>query len=61
MNVEIMDGCIKCSLCAGVCPEVFRMTGSGYAEVYQGPTEAEEDAVREAVESCPVSVIQVDE
>lgn len=46
---------------SGIYPEMFRIVGNGYAEVYEGLTEAEEDAVREAAESCPVSVIQIEE
>ena len=62
MNVEIdREGCIQCGLCAGICPEVFRMADDGYAEVYKAPTKDDEDAVREAADSCHVSVIHVDE
>ncbi len=56
------DGCISCGLCEGICPEVFRMGDDGLAEVYvdEVPPEAEDKAV-EAQESCPVSVIEVEE
>lgn len=55
------DGCISCGLCAGTCPEVFRMGDDGPAEVYVDnvPEECEE-AVNEAVEGCPVSVISAE-
>ena len=55
------DGCISCGLCAGTCPEAFRMGDDGKAEAYQDPVpkEAEGNAV-EAQESCPVSVITVE-
>lgn len=61
MDVVIdREGCIQCELCASICPEVFRMAEDGYAEVYEGPSEADDDVVREAAESCPVSVIHVE-
>lgn len=55
------DGCIQCGLCPSTCPEVFRMGDDGPAEVYVDtvPTE-NEDAVLEAVEGCPVSVIHAE-
>lgn len=52
------DNCISCGLCAGTCPEVFRMAADDHAEVYvdEIPSEAETTAL-EAQENCPVSVI----
>lgn len=55
------DGCIGCGQCADICPAVFRMAEDGLAEVYAAPAIAEEGAVREAADSCPVSVISVTE
>lgn len=56
------DGCISCGLCPDICPEVFRMAEDGVAEVYNEdvPKEVEDKAI-EAQESCPVSVITVEE
>lgn len=56
------DGCISCGLCPGICPSVFRMGDDGPAEVYvdEVPPEDEDKAV-EAQESCPVSVIEVED
>jgi len=56
------DGCISCGLCTEICPEVFRMADDGLAEVYvdEVPPESEDKAI-EAQESCPVSVIAVEE
>ena len=55
------DGCIQCGLCPSTCPEVFRMGDDGPAEVYVDAVPAEsEDAVLEAVEGCPVSVIHAE-
>lgn len=57
------DGCIACELCPSICPEVFRMSEEdGLAEVYTDPIpENVEDEAIEAQESCPVSVITVEE
>ncbi len=60
MEVSIdRDGCIGCGQCTEICPAVFRMAEDGLAEVYAVPAAAEEDAVREAADSCPVTVIEV--
>ena len=55
------SGCISCGLCAGTCPEVFRIAEDGIAEVYQEnvPKEVEDKAVA-AQDGCPVSVITVE-
>ncbi|NLB79810.1 MAG: ferredoxin [Clostridiaceae bacterium] len=56
------DGCISCGLCASTCPEVFRMDDEDLAEVYVDEIpEEEEDMAQEAAESCPVSVIHIEE
>ena len=55
------DGCIGCGLCTETCPEVFRMAQDGLAEVYALPSERTANKVREAAESCPVSVIRVED
>lgn len=55
------DGCIGCGLCAGTCPEVFQMAEDGLSEVHGAVTADTEDSVREAVDSCPVSVISIEE
>lgn len=54
------SGCISCGLCAATCPEVFRITADGIAEVYQEtvPSGCESSAV-DAQNGCPVSVITV--
>lgn len=52
--------CIGCGLCVSICDEVFSMSASGVAE--GGTVEAgNEDAAREACDSCPVGAISIEE
>ncbi|MHC1770723.1 MAG: ferredoxin [Flexilinea sp.] len=53
--------CIGCGLCTEICPEVFRMGDNGLAEAYQDYSSDLSKSVNEAVESCPVSAISVEE
>lgn len=53
------DGCIGCGLCAGTCPEVFRMADDGLAEAYNDIQSDIEDTAEEAAENCPVDVISI--
>jgi ferredoxin len=56
------DGCISCGLCPTICPEVFRMGDDDLAEAYVDTVPSDsEDAAREAADSCPVSVIHIEE
>jgi ferredoxin len=56
------DGCISCGLCASICPDVFRMDDEDIAEVYVDEIPEEvEDMAQEAADSCPVSVIHIEE
>ncbi|WP_294374314.1 ferredoxin [uncultured Clostridium sp.] len=56
------DGCIACGLCTSICSECFEIEDDGKAGfvVDEAPAECEE-AVQEAADSCPVSVISVEE
>ncbi len=47
------DLCIGCGLCAGLC-EAFQMNAEGKAEFV---SEADDAAVTEAIESCPLGAI----
>lgn len=51
--------CICCGLCEGICSEVFN-TSSGFAVAGEVSKE-NEDSVREACDSCPVSAISIGE
>lgn len=55
------SGCISCGICEGTCPEVFRMADDGLAEVYAEVGPEQEAAAKEARDSCPVSVISLEE
>jgi ferredoxin len=55
------DSCTACGLCAGSCPQVFKM-GESCAEVIADPVPAEfQAAAREAAADCPVDAISVEE
>lgn len=55
------DDCIGCGVCAGICSDVFRMADDGLAEVYTELTEGTMVTAKDAEESCPVSVIHIEE
>ena len=59
MKVKIEEGCIACGACESFCPDVFKV--EDVATVNEANIAGNEDAVKEAAESCPVSVIQVEE
>jgi len=58
-SVTIDEGCTVCALCEQICPDVFEMA-EDTAKVKAGADfDANEDAVREAADSCPVNVIKI--
>ena len=65
-RVWIEEGCISCNLCEDLCPDVFEVPVGGECRTtknYQrhlGAGETDEK-VREAVECCPVEVIQMED
>ncbi len=63
MKVNIdRDGCIGCGLCVSTCPQVFALGDDQKAQVMQVPVSATlEDCARKAADTCPVSVISVDD
>lgn len=54
------DGCIGCGACEQLCPKVFRLNENGVAEVYEEVTPDVEALTKEAADTCPVSVIEVE-
>ncbi len=66
-RVWIVEGCISCNLCEDLCPEVFEVPAGGtsqttkaHAKFLRGDDDMD-DKIREAVESCPVEVIEIDD
>lgn len=59
MKVRIEDGCIACGACESFCADVFSVEDK--AVVNEANVEANADAVKEAADACPVSVIVVEE
>ncbi|MHC1722220.1 MAG: ferredoxin [Aminipila sp.] len=59
MKVKINPGCIGCGLCEGTCPNVFSLKDDGKAQVDKQPNESELSQVQEAIELCPVQVIEL--
>lgn len=55
------SGCIGCGMCAEVCPEVFKMADDGLAQVSAEPTSGNVEDAKAAAETCPVTVITVEE
>jgi len=47
--------CIGCGLCAGLCPDSFRINADGKSEVIKDEVN---DCVKEAAAQCPVSCIE---
>lgn len=60
MKAIVNDGCIACGACVAACPEVFRFGDDGLAEAYAKVEAEAEEAAKEARDSCPVSVIDIE-
>ncbi|MEE3349784.1 MAG: ferredoxin [Candidatus Gastranaerophilaceae bacterium] len=58
MNVTISDDCIACGACESICDAVFSIEDK--AVVDASAVAANEDGVKEAAESCPVSAIVIE-
>jgi len=56
-KVWIEEGCVSCGLCEETCPDVFE--SQDIAVVKEGADfAANEEAIIEAAEACPVEVIK---
>lgn len=58
MNVTVEDSCIACGACESICDAVFKVEDK--AEVNEAEVANNEDAVKEAAESCPVGAIIIE-
>lgn len=58
-KVTIEDGCIACGVCEQVCPEVFKVNDIAVV-LKDADLSANEEKIREAANSCPVTVIKVE-
>jgi ferredoxin len=55
------ETCIGCGTCEGICPEVFKLT-DGKAQVIELADYATyKDQINQAVDSCPVQAITIEE
>lgn len=61
MKARVNEGCIACGACVAACPEVFRFDDDGYAEAYVDVAPEDKNAAEEARDSCPVSVIDLED
>jgi ferredoxin len=63
MQARIDDErCRGHGMCCALCPQVFELTGDGYAIVRATEVPAElHDAVRGAVDQCPEGAISIEE
>ena len=63
-KVWIEEGCISCSLCQDICPEVFDVPDGEDCTVKPdapGHFAGKQAEIQEAACDCPVEVIQVEE
>lgn len=60
MKVKVNeDACIGCGACAAICDEVFEINDEGISTVrVDEVSENDEDACKEAIESCPTGAIE---
>jgi len=55
------EACIGCGACEAVCPEVFEMVDDKAKVIEGADLEANAETIQEAVDSCPVECIIVEE
>ncbi len=60
MKVKVnSDACIGCGACAAICENVFEINDEGLSSVVVDTVdEADVDAAKEAIESCPTGAIE---
>ncbi|MFA6262838.1 MAG: ferredoxin [Candidatus Babeliales bacterium] len=57
-QVNIMPGCVSCGACTVICPDVFELRGTSHAKP-SAHLDKNAALIREAAQTCPVSVIEV--
>ncbi|MGL5312787.1 MAG: ferredoxin [Peptostreptococcaceae bacterium] len=56
------DLCVGCGACTGICPDVFDMDNDGLAVAIEGEIDsALLDSANEALDTCPVCAISINE
>jgi len=56
------EGCISCGICVNMCPDVFQFDEDEKSTVVMDPIADEAlESAQAAADSCPVSVIAIDE
>ncbi len=60
MKVKVnQDQCIGCGACAAICDNVFEISDEGLSQVVADEVkEEDEEAVQDAIDSCPTSAIE---
>lgn len=60
MKVKVHeDLCIGCGACAAICSDVFELNDEGISEVVvDSVSDANQESVLEAIESCPTTAIE---
>lgn len=53
--------CLRCGMCTGICPDVFSFDDEGNIKVNNEIIEENTDGAKEAMNSCPVSAISIDQ
>jgi len=55
------DECVACGTCVEICPDVFEMDDGDDAARVIKATGGPEDQIQEAIDSCPVQCIFLEE
>ena len=64
IKISIEEGCIGCSLCEDIAPDVFEVIDDDDCRIRSGAKDffgSKRDDIILAAEDCPVDVIRVDE
>jgi ferredoxin len=60
-SVTISDDCTACEVCVGLCPEVFEMGEEKAVVIRCADLAGNAECIQEAIESCPVEAITIEE